>query len=249
MKLSALLSISSTFGRNLGALLAAGVFLSLLAAACGSSPPLEVTPVSPPATASSTASPTMEPTAAPASIAATASSAAIPTIEPTAGPASTQATPPETPVTFIGSPAPDFPLKLFQGEEILGETELSLSDIAGQPIVLNFWARFCGPCWSEMPELQDFYEDRGDELRLLGVDIGQFTGLGSPKDAGRLLDALGVTYPAGYTDDASITAKYRIRAMPTTIFIDSRGVVFQSWTGAIDRQQLDRIIARMLERE
>ena len=151
--------------------------------------------------------------------------------------------------TFDGSSAPDFPFKLFQGEDALGQSELNLSDIIGQPIVLNFWARLCGPCWSEMPELQDFYEERGDQVRLLGIDIGQFTGLGLPKDAGRLLDALGVTYPAGYTDDSTITSKYRIRAMPTTIFIDSQGVVFQSWTGAIDRQQLDRIVARMLEEE
>lgn len=84
---------------------------------------------------------------------------------------------------------------------------------------------------------------------MLGIDIGQFTGLGLPKDAGKLLDALGVTYPAGYTDDASVVAKYRIRAMPTTVFIDSDGVVFHSWTGAIDRQQLDSVVERMLAGE
>ena len=100
-----------------------------------------------------------------------------------------------------------------------------------------------------MPELQDFYEERGTDLRLLGIDIGQFTGLGSPKDAGRLLDSLGVTYPAGYTDDATITSKYRIKAMPTTIFIDSSGAVFHSWTGSIDRRQLEEIVARMLAEE
>ena len=100
-----------------------------------------------------------------------------------------------------------------------------------------------------MPELQDFFEERGDQLQLLGIDVGQFTGLGLPKDAGKLLDALGVTYPAGYTDDASVVSKYRIRAMPTTIFIDSDGVVYHSWTGAIDRRQLDAIVESMLAGE
>ena len=225
MRLSALLLRLAVSGRVLGVFLVSGTLLSVLATGCGSPTPPE-----------STASTSQQSTSVPVT-------ADPPTPAPTLSPA------PEGASKLVGAAAPDFPLKLFQGEETLGAAELSLSDIIGQPIVLNFWARLCGPCWSEMPELQDFYEERGGQLRLLGIDIGQFTGLGSPKDAGRLLDALGVTYPAGYTDDATITSKYRIRAMPTTIFIDSKGVVFQSWTGAIDRQQLDAIVKRMLPEE
>ncbi len=225
MKLSALSLRLAKTGRVLGVFLVSGALLSVLAIGCSSSQ-------SPESTVTSSGHSTSEPAT---------------TIRPT--PAPSLAPDPVGTSNLVGATAPDFPLKLFQGQETLGDTELSLSDITGQPIVLNFWARLCGPCWKEMPELQDFYEERGDELRLLGIDIGQFTGLGSPKDAGRLLDSLGVTYPAGYTDDATITSKYRIRAMPTTIFIDSEGVVFQSWTGAIDRQQLDTIVARMLEEE
>ncbi len=225
MKLSALSLRLAKIGRVFGVFLVSGALLSVLAIGCSSSTDPE-----------STATNSQQPSSVPAT-------AVPPTSSPTMAPA------PEGASILVGATAPDFPLKLFQGQETLGDSELNLSDITGQPIVLNFWARLCGPCWKEMPELQDFYEERGDHLRLLGIDIGQFTGLGSPKDAGRLLDALGVTYPAGYTDDATITSKYRIRAMPTTIFIDSQGVVFQTWTGAIDRQQLERIVARMLEEE
>jgi hypothetical protein len=100
-----------------------------------------------------------------------------------------------------------------------------------------------------MPELQDFYEEYADEVQLLGVDLGQFTGLGLPKDASKLLDALGITYPAGYTDDAQVVRDYRVRAMPTTIFITAEGEVFRSWTGSIEREQLETIIAEMLEGE
>ena len=126
---------------------------------------------------------------------------------------------------------------------------MRLSDVIGRPLVLNFWARLCGPCWSEMPDLQDFYEEHQGEVELLGVDLGQFTGLGLPKDAGKLLDALGVTYPAGYTDDAHVVRDYGVRAMPTTVFISSDGNVFQTWTGAIERQQLEAIVAEMLEKD
>ena len=232
MKLSALPLRLAKTGRVLGVFLVSSALLSVLAIGCGA-----------PTDPESTATNSQQPSSVPATPLSVPTTAVPPTPSPTLAPA------PEGASNLVGATAPDFPLKLFQGQETLGDRELNLSDITGQPIVLNFWARLCGPCWKEMPELQDFYEERGDHLRLLGIDIGQFTGLGSPKDAGRLLDALGVTYPAGYTDDATITSKYRIRAMPTTVFIDSQGVVFQTWTGAIDRQQLERIVARMLEEE
>ena len=105
-----------------------------------------------------------------------------------APPPTTAAASPPTPIPpLVGSAAPDFAFKLFQGEDQLRRQELRLSELDGRPIVLNFWARFCGPCWTEMPELQEFYEEYSGELILLGIDVGQFTGLGSPKDAGRLL--------------------------------------------------------------
>ena len=138
---------------------------------------------------------------------------------------------------------------LFQGEDVLGASEMALSELEGRPLVLNFWARFCTPCWSEMPELQDFYEEYDDRVRLLGIDVGQFTGLGSHKDAGKLLDSLGITYPAGYTDDGQVVRDYQIRAMPTTAFITAEGVVFRLWTGSITREEVTTIVQMMLEEE
>ncbi len=150
------------------------------------------------------------------------------------------------PTLQIGALAPDFTFTLFHGEDELGASTLKLSDLRGKPLTLNFWARLCTPCWSEMPELQDFYRQRHPQIQLLGIDIGQFTGLGSHKDAGKLLDSLGITYPAGYTDDPAVVRRYQIRAMPSTIFIDADGRVFRIWTGAINRRQLDSIVAQLL---
>ena len=93
-----------------------------------------------------------------------------------------------------------------------------------------------------MPELQAFYEEYSDRVQLVGVDVGQFTGLGSPKDASKLLESLGVTYPAGYTDDAMVVRNYGIRGMPTTIFISSEGTVLRAWSGSITREQLEVIV-------
>ncbi len=173
------------------------------------------------------------------------------TISPTAKPTPTVTpTPsPSPPPTPAAQYAYDFSFKLFQGEDLLGKQELRLAEVMGRPVVLNFWARFCTPCWSEMPELQDFHEEHGEDVLLLGIDVGQFTGLGSPKDAGKLLSSLGVTYPAGYTDDPEVVRNYQVRAMPTTVFITGEGEVFRTWTGSISREMVTAIAREMLEEE
>lgn len=174
---------------------------------------------------------------------------------PTPAPAATatpQATATPLPtliVPVVDNSAPDFRFTLFQGEDLLGASDMSLSELEGRPLVLNFWARFCTPCWSEMPELQSFYEEYADRIRLLGIDVGQFTGLGSHKDAGKLLDSLGITYPAGYTDDGRVVRDYQIRAMPTTAFITADGELFQTWSGSITREEVTAIVREMLEGE
>ena len=179
----------------------------------------------------------------------TPSPVATPTLQPTPATSATMKPSPTLDSAVGDTKAADFRFVLFQGEEVLGASEMALSELQGRPVVLNFWARFCTPCWKEMPELQAFNEEYEDRVQLVGVDVGQFTGLGSPKDAGKLLRALGVTYPAGYTDDARVVQEYEIRAMPTTAFVTADGEVFRIWTGSITREMVTEIVGQMLEAE
>ena len=135
--------------------------------------------------------------------------------------------------------APNFAFTLYQGEELLGASELEIHQLPqGKPIVLNFWAGLCPPCRAEMPDLQKFSDEFEDRLTLLGIDLGKFTGLGSQEDAQDLLEELGVTYPTGYTDDASVIKDYRVFGLPATIFIDSDGMIFKNWGGALNLEVL-----------
>ena len=145
--------------------------------------------------------------------------------------------------------APDFSFNLYQGEDILGSETKQLSQLRGTPVVLNFWARLCPPCWTEMPELQEFSEEFQGQIILLGIDIGQFTGLGPPRDASKLLDSMGITYPAGFTDDGDVVERYKVLAMPTTVFIDGQGRIFQKWTGGLDRETVTRLAKAMLAQD
>lgn len=167
----------------------------------------------------------------------------------------TAALPPSPTSTVSVSPpkagrlAPDFAFTLSQGEDNLGAQDMKLSQLRGKPLVLNFWTRLCGPCWSEMPELQDFYEAYQGQVGLLGIDIGQFTGYGSYRDASSLLQSIGVTYPTGFTNDSNVVRDYQVVAMPTTVFISGDGEIFKTWTGALDQDTVTRIAKAMLPEE
>jgi len=143
--------------------------------------------------------------------------------------------------------APDFPITVFQGRDLVGGKKINFRDLLGQrPIVLNFWAGLCPPCRAEMPDLQAFSEKFQGQVLMLGIDIGQFTGLGSQEDAQDLLDDLGVTYPAGFTNDGSVIEDYKVLGMPTTVFIDAQGVIFNKWTGALNGEVLEEKTLEML---
>ena len=80
----------------------------------------------------------------------------------------------------------------------------------------------------------------------MGIDIGEYLGLGTRRDALSLRLELGVTYPLGFTDDVSVVRRYGILGMPTTVFITSRGEVFNTWTGALNFAVLEQQISTLL---
>lgn len=144
--------------------------------------------------------------------------------------------------------APEFTITMFQGQDVVGGEEVSLHSLIGyKPIVLNFWAGLCPPCRAEMPDIQEFNEEFKDRALLLGVDLGQFTGLGTQKDAKDLLGELEVTYPAGFTSDANVIKDYQVLGMPTTIFINSDGEISNKWTGALNGKILKEKTLEMLD--
>lgn len=155
-------------------------------------------------------------------------------------------TPAPAPTPAVNA-APDFEFTLYQGEEVLGAADLRLADLRGKPVVLNFWAGLCPPCRAEMPELQRFPEEFKDQVTIIGVDIGRFTGLGSRQDAQNLLRELNVTYPAGFTNEGDILRNYTVLEMPTTVFITSEGEIFEQVAGALTRETLTTIVERLLQ--
>ncbi|GMR09868.1 MAG: hypothetical protein BMS9Abin28_0688 [Anaerolineae bacterium] len=143
----------------------------------------------------------------------------------------------------------DFELVVYQGQEVLGGDIVRFQELLdqGKPVVLNFWAGLCPPCRVEMPDLQEVYDEYGDRMLLVGLDVGPFVGLGSQADAQALLTELAVTYPAGTTTDANVVVDYGLLGMPTTYFISPEGELVDTWTGLLTKDKLVELVEQLLE--
>ena len=135
----------------------------------------------------------------------------------------TEATEPEPVV------APDFTVLDWDGNEV------KLSDYIGKPIVLNFWAHWCGPCQMEMPEFNAVYEELGGEVTFLMVHEGA-----AVEDGKEKVTEGGYTFPVVFDADSSAGNLYGITAFPTTFFIDAEGNLQAYYMGAMDRALLQQ---------
>ncbi|NOZ70922.1 MAG: TlpA family protein disulfide reductase, partial [Chloroflexi bacterium] len=109
-------------------------------------------------------------------------------------------------------------------------TDLQLSDLRGQAIVLNFWASWCGPCRAEMPELeQAFQEYRDNGLVVLGVNQGE-----SATVVRDFLQQLDLTFPVVLDQRLQVSQLYHINSLPTTFFIDRNGMIRDQVVGQMN---------------
>lgn len=126
----------------------------------------------------------------------------------------------------------------------------TLDQYKGKTILLNFWATWCGPCRSEMPDLQAVYEDYGrnqKDLVVLGVAAPNLGQEGSATDITAFLEENGYTYPTLMNTDASLFYAYGISSFPTTFMIDKDGNVYGYVMGALSRENFDSIIQQTME--
>lgn len=119
-------------------------------------------------------------------------------------------------------------------------------ELAGKPIVINFWFPSCPPCRAELEHFEEVYQEFGEpsgsDIQFVGV---QQLGLDSIEDGAALFEELGVTFP-GLPDNASaIQIAYNVFSYPTTVFLDRNHNEHRVWQGAIDKENLIEIVQEL----
>lgn len=135
--------------------------------------------------------------------------------------------------------APDFTVYGADGGEV------SLSDYAGTPVVLNFWASWCGPCKSEMPDFEEAYQSQGDDVQFLMVNLTDGT-RETVESASAFIAEQGYTFPVFYDSDIDAALAYRAFSLPTTYFIDAEGHAVARGVGALSAEALQQGIDLIL---
>lgn len=136
-------------------------------------------------------------------------------------------------------PAPDFTL-----QDQYGNTH-TFSDYKGKTVFLNFWATWCPPCRAEMPEIQEIYEEYGEnasDVIILGIASPNVGREGSAEEIASFLTENHYTYPVVMDTDGMIAYYYGISAYPTTFMINADGNVFGYVPGQITKDIMKSII-------
>ncbi len=135
-----------------------------------------------------------------------------------------------------GHLAPDFEMQYADGRR------LRLSDLRGQPVLINFWASWCGPCRVEMPELIEAYTaHRGERLEVIAVNVQEESAVAQAYAA-----ELGMPFLVVVDSTGDIARRYQVRNLPSSLFIDREGVIRARWMGILSREQLQKHLREIL---
>jgi cytochrome c biogenesis protein CcmG/thiol:disulfide interchange protein DsbE len=134
----------------------------------------------------------------------------------------------------VGSQAPNFSLPVLENPGPFRAAAVSLSSFRGRPVVLNFWASWCGPCKTEAPLLEKAYLRYGHRVPFVGIDKTDLT-----SDARTFVAAHGLTFLMLADGSGDVTSSYGISQLPETYVLDAKGTIVAHLAGAINSSEFE----------
>lgn len=125
---------------------------------------------------------------------------------------------------------------------------VKLSDYYGKPVVMNFWATWCGYCKKEMPDFQEVYEEYKDKVEFLFINSTDGSRETREK-AETYLQEQGYTIPAFYDEDLDVVYTYSVNSLPTTMLLDKQGRVAAYAPGLVEKEALASALDALLGEE
>lgn len=139
----------------------------------------------------------------------------------------------------IGKSAPDFELTKLDG------TNVKLSDLKGKKVILNFWATWCGPCQQEMPDMEAFYKEHKENVEILAVNYTPSEKGGEEEKVSNFIKEKGITFPVLLDKNIDVTTAYKVITIPTSYFIDTKGVIQDKFIGPMTQKEMEKRVAKL----
>ncbi|MGE7890107.1 TlpA family protein disulfide reductase [Bacillus cereus] len=139
----------------------------------------------------------------------------------------------------IGKVAPDFELAKLDG------TKVKLSDLKGKKVILNFWATWCGPCQQEMPDMEAFYKEHKGNVEILAINYTPSEKGGGEEKVSNFAKEKGITFPVLLDKNIDVTTAYKVITIPTSYFIDTKGVIQDKFIGPMTQKEMEKRITKL----
>lgn len=137
---------------------------------------------------------------------------------------------------------PDFTVLDASGNEV------KLSDFYGKPIIINFWATWCEPCKSELPAFNNIYNEYGDKVTILMINLtdGSRDTVDGVK---KFAEDNGYDFPIYFDTEQSAAQAYGLYSVPVSVYIDGKGELYGINTGSMSEETIKRHLDDMLKDE
>ena len=111
-------------------------------------------------------------------------------------------------------------------------------------MILNFWATWCGPCQQEMPDMEAFYKEHKENVEILAVNYTP-SEKGGEEKVSNFIKEKGITFPVLLDKNIDVTTAYKVITIPTSYFIDTKGVIQDKFIGPMTQKEMEKRVAKL----